>query len=167
MLTWCRVVYQQGFSPQYHQVQKNMWRLWQKYRSKQDECSGSAAFVGAPSGYFLRKLLWPVCASSIRKYQIETVSIYVLLNLYLTGHFLLSDLSFFWLHHLSSVLHMLTQPSASTQYSREWLPLHNTKDQFSHSPVVVYLLWKSYRCFKLKELVYFGEVPWLPRVTWH
>lgn len=28
--------------------------------SKQDECSGCAAFVVPPSGCFLRKLLWPV-----------------------------------------------------------------------------------------------------------
>lgn len=43
--------------------------LWQKgeHSSTQDECSGSAAFVVAPSGCFLRKLLWPVCAASIKK----------------------------------------------------------------------------------------------------
>lgn len=77
-----------------------------EHSSKQDECSGSAAFVVAPSGCFLRKLLWPVCAGFIRKYRLEIVSIYILLNLCLTGLFF----SLFLLHHLSCVLHMVTQP---------------------------------------------------------
>lgn len=157
MLTGCRVVIA-SFSPQY-QVQKYIEAVCGKsveHSLKQDEYSGSAVFVVAPSGCFLRKLFCPVCAGSIRKYRTNWVYLYIAQPLPNWGFLAFRPFfSLFLLHHLSGVLHMVyTALSVNTgqQRTRELLqlPHQNTNSQFSQSPVIVHLLWKWCSCFKLK-----------------
>lgn len=117
-----RVVYHQAFSPPYHQVQKYMWKLsvakiWAQFEAG---CSGSAAFVDTPSGCFLRKLLWPVCWFHQKVLNRNCGYLYIAQPQSKWGLLTFRPFfSLFLLHHLSCVLHMVTQPWASTQYSRE------------------------------------------------
>lgn len=123
---------------------------------KRDECSGSAAFVVPPSGCFLRKLLWPVCASSIRKHPVEVVYLCCSVSSE-TGLFFLQTSLFFALVLPSELCttHCYTALSVNTtqQWTTELLQLthQNTKSQLSHSPLIANLLWSDgERCFQQK-----------------
>lgn len=111
------------------------------FNLKKDARPGSAAFVVAPIGCFLGKLLWPVCARQFHQLK-SRICVYVGIAQPLPNWALFC---FCLLHHLSSVPH-ITRTAQSINTVRQLQPI------CCH--------WESGKLccfFNLRAFVYFGD----------
>lgn len=135
-----------------------------EHSSNQDECSGSATFVVAPIGCFLRNLLWPMC----RFYQKvpNSTKLCLFISCSTSASLGISYFQTFLSFFLTApcelcTTHAYTALSVNTVQERTkellQLPHKNTESHFRQSPVIAFLLWKWW-WVKLKELLCFRAI---------